>query len=366
MKKFSQVLRLTSIIIVWLLALTSCQEGPPAANDEQSVVFSTETLYTPSASKPVLPSTTPKIEPTPLTYPYLQVTYFAETNFGSYGFYAVKMSCLDSYTPCLSEPEMLSEGSSREFLGSNYFEWSPDGKRIVYETVGVKDRSDIFIADHYGRNSLNITSSSNDELYPNWSSDGKYILYSSCKQEGCQIVRTMSDNPINSRTTLKIEAVNSPHAASFFPDSERLVLIGYDDEFNTTHVYIVNFEELIAQQVTQSKLDNYTPNPSADGSMIVFTRDIYIPNSLGGGTNQNLYIMSADGSQDRRLHADENANQTLPAWSQIGNWIAFNSEKYGEEIDIYIIKPDGTNLINITNTPTIREWKPAWRMVTGP
>ncbi len=48
----------------------------------------------------------------------------------------------------------------------------------------------------------------------------------------------------------------------------------------------------------------------------------------------------------------ENRWRVKPAWSPDGEWIAFNNEN-GTLGDIYLIKPDGTDLRRLTSTADI-------------
>ena len=65
--------------------------------------------------------------------------------------------------------------------------------------------------------------------------------------------------------------------------------------------------------------------------------------------------MDADGSNIKRL-ADRNSEDFRPEWSPDGSWVAFTSDSDGTN-DIYVVKPDGSELTQVTHTEGIHE---AW------
>jgi dipeptidyl aminopeptidase/acylaminoacyl peptidase len=91
---------------------------------------------------------------------------------------------------------------------------------------------------------------------------------------------------------------------------------------------------------------------SPDGNQIVFVSD------LAGRTN--LWKVSASGGWPIQLTQSDD-RQYSPVWSPDGKWIVYEQDHAGDELwDLYAIPGDGGEIINLTNTPAIREQDPHW------
>ena len=97
--------------------------------------------------------------------------------------------------------------------------------------------------------------------------------------------------------------------------------------------------------------DNSDPQFSSDGSKIAFV-------SVRDG-NQEIYTMNADGSNVKRLTNNNPAHDTHPTWSPDDSRIAFASDRISGFNDIWVMNSDGTNPVNITQTPG-NDRDPAW------
>ena len=74
--------------------------------------------------------------------------------------------------------------------------------------------------------------------------------------------------------------------------------------------------------------------------------------------NWEIYLMNSDGKRVRRLTEHPQADG-IPSWSPDGQKIAFVSFR-NEPRDIYVMNPDGTNLINLTQSPERSDNYPSW------
>src|SRR5271165_5973336 len=91
---------------------------------------------------------------------------------------------------------------------------------------------------------------------------------------------------------------------------------------------------------------------SPDGQQIAFVSD------LAGRTN--LWKVNASGGWPIQLTQSDD-RQYSPVWSPDGQWIVYEQDRAGDELwDLYAIPSDGGEIVNLTNTPAIREQDPHW------
>ncbi len=73
--------------------------------------------------------------------------------------------------------------------------------------------------------------------------------------------------------------------------------------------------------------------------------------------NWEIYVMNADGSDQKRL-TDDFGNDVAPAWSPAGRRIAFASNRTGN-FDIYVMNADGSEVVQLTDDPG-DDFAPRW------
>ena len=91
---------------------------------------------------------------------------------------------------------------------------------------------------------------------------------------------------------------------------------------------------------------------SPDGKEILFTTDMT--------GRPNLWKVSAAGGWPVQLVQSEE-RQTTGTWSPDGKWVVFQQDTAGNELwDIFAVPADGGDVVNLTNTPDVREESPRW------
>jgi len=91
---------------------------------------------------------------------------------------------------------------------------------------------------------------------------------------------------------------------------------------------------------------------SPDGQQIVFTTDI--------SGRANLWKVRAPGGWPIQLTQSDD-RQYSAIWSPDGKWIVYQQDRGGDELwDLYAVPSEGGEVMNLTNTPLIREQDPHW------
>jgi Tol biopolymer transport system component len=110
------------------------------------------------------------------------------------------------------------------------------------------------------------------------------------------------------------------------------------------------------------------PTWSPDGSKIAFTG---LPKDEG--YYGDIYVMDADGSNITSLTHDRDIPDGHPEWSPDGTRIMFERSvpnggpPWWENTDIYVMNPDGSNVIRLTRYPgsdSLPEWSPDGSEIT--
>eukprot|EP00897_Mesotaenium_endlicherianum_P008627 jgi/Mesen1/7793/ME000408S06904 len=176
---------------------------------------------------------------------------------------------------------------------------------------------------------------------------------------GLQLVRVANDFPVFSRDARWLGATR------MFPQPG-VVVLGVPDfreprfafkgnafglNWNPTRntLYTSNgqfFADLSLGVPIRHTANNAFPAVSPDGKRVVFRS--------GRSGYKNLYIMDADGGERRALArlTEGPWDDTMPAWSPTGEWIAFSSDRGGHAgvFSAYLVRPDGTGLRRVLKT----------------
>ena len=222
-------------------------------------------------------------------------------------------------------------------------QWSPDGREIVFLS-GRKGNFDVFKMNADGTNQRNLTPDYDKaDGAPIWSLDGNNIAFTR-RIDGKNQVFIMDPDGANLKRVTNNGANND--LPGWSPDGAKLVF--QTDVDGNWEIYTTSVDGDLVQ-LTDDAADDLAPDWSPDGNKIVF--------SSNRNGKQHIYVMNADGSSLAQI-TNSPAEDTEPVWAPDGKRIAFTSQRDGNE-EIYVMNADGSDPRRLTNDPRTDN-QPRW------
>jgi len=175
---------------------------------------------------------------------------------------------------------------------------------------------------------------------PNWSGDGKYLLFNS---GGRLYTIGLSGGEPKQLDTGFADHCNNDHG--FSPDGKMLAISHHRE--GKSLIYVLPSEGGTPRQVTELG-PSYWHGWSPDGKTLAYCAE--------RNGNYDIYAIAAEGGPEVRL-TDAAGLDDGPDYSPDGRYIYFNSERSGA-MKIWRINSDGADPVQVTNDDGYADWFP--------
>jgi Tol biopolymer transport system component len=240
-------------------------------------------------------------------------------------------------------------------------QWSPDGKLILFQSYRNQrefpDDADVYVMEANGRDLREVTFSNAFDGDPAWSPDGKKIVFES-RRDGNSEIYTINANGSGAKRLTKNLVFDGDPAWS--PDGKSIAFSS--DRDGNREIYAMNADGSDPRRLTNTGSvvgDVLLQALDADPAWSPDAKKIAFEANRDG--NYEIYVMNADGSDEHNLTANESLD-ALPAWSADGRELAFESERAEKgNRDIYVMSASNGTVIDRLTTAAAADEMPDWQ-----
>jgi TolB protein len=243
---------------------------------------------------------------------------------------------------------------------------SPDGSKVVFFS-GRDGNAFLYVVNTDGTGLTRLTSGGGGDTSPRWSPDGSKIAFS---QSGSLVVMN-ADASEPSVIMQSVPGQDAPpcKAGSFVggwsPDGEEIVyysaIIRSDGE-NTFWLCTIPAAGGEPTVLIDEPGLHAEPYWSPTGDQIVYRDDVggTCAAADSSGCNYDVFVLDLETRETTNV-TDNPAFDIEPTWSPDGEWILFASNRDDPNFDLYVVRPDGTELQRVLNDPDSKDSYPSWR-----
>ncbi len=210
-------------------------------------------------------------------------------------------------------------------------DFSPDGRDIIF-TSYKRGNPDLYRRSLSNTTELAISTRQGLNITGSWSPDGSKIALALSKDGDAEIYSVDKDG--NHPTRLTINPALDLYPA-WSPDGKHIAFVS--DRLGKPQIFVMNADGGDVRRLTTSGSYNVNPRWSPKGDRIAYSR-------MTNGSF-NIFTIAVDGSLDTQLTAD--GSNENPSWSADGRFICFSSKRSGGD-GVYVMRADGTGQTKVS------------------
>lgn len=235
-------------------------------------------------------------------------------------------------------------------IETSYPNWSPDGRRIVYQSNRTGN-SEIYVMNADGSGVIRLTDDPATDENPSWSPDGSLIAFRSYRDGNAEIYIMAPDGTgVRNLTRHAADDIHpywSPDGSRILFNSNRSLVSGKP----VPMIFSMRRDGTDVTQISRDGIEDTYAQWSPDGSRIVLRRRL--EEETAGWErnpgNSDIFVMNADGTNAVRITTHPGFDG-WPSWSPDGAWIAYAGEGAGD-YQVILVRPDGTSSRTLTQGP---------------
>lgn len=253
-------------------------------------------------------------------------------------------------------PVLLSIGAALALggalVGPAAATYPGDVGRLAFAMTGPDGNNDIYSALPNGANLRRLTTDSGFDACAAYSADGKHIVFCS-NRTGAFEIWEMDKFGRNQHAITKLGGFAT--FPDFSPDGTKIAFDGDQGSDPNDEIYVVNaltgggLTALTSCAGYGAGCFNDYPAYSPDGKKIVFIH-ADDTDADGNPVNEQVWVMSSNGSNKTQLTFDGNDHDQLPDWSPDGTKIAYEDGPAGSG-RIFTMRADGSHQVQLTFGP---------------
>lgn len=246
--------------------------------------------------------------------PHLSPAWSPDGRYLTYSTFNNREPNIYVYDTLTSKTRQLTRSKGGVTSGAH---WSPNGKLIAF-SVSRQGMTDIQVISPEGNSQRMLIKGSSLDVDPKFSPDASKLAFVSGRYGNPHIF--VADLKWDSQTQVRVTGDKRLTYAGWYnstpdwsPDSKKIAFAGYDRDINRYDVFMMNPDGSKLERLTLERGDNINPSWSPNGQLIAFESN-RVGNSNAKGVSR-IWIMSADGSEQRPIEISGVYEASTPAWS---------------------------------------------------